>query len=161
MLASINPWVVGGERPFNFSFACRISFRMLAPAVIPTAPFLTFLKAPEEKTQGSLFLEEKNISRVPTHFVTIGSSTRRHRHGFLKESSNVVEGDSGLRSNDFRSYPGRMGWRPGQTLGLRWGLSHRHGSNAGSNSCSRFLHWRPLRHTHLCLFRLCFRGRPV
>jgi len=49
MLANINLRVVGGERPFNFSFACRISSGMFAPAVIPTASFRLFLKAPEEK----------------------------------------------------------------------------------------------------------------
>ena len=72
MLANINPWVAGGERPFTFSFACRISSGMFAPAVIPTAPFRHFLKASEEKTQGSLFLEEKTISHVPTHFIATG-----------------------------------------------------------------------------------------
>jgi hypothetical protein len=49
MLANINPWVVGGERPLDFSLACRIFSGMFAPAVIPTASFRHFLKASQEK----------------------------------------------------------------------------------------------------------------
>ena len=72
MLANINSRGVGGERPLDFSSAYRISSRTLAPAAILTASLRLFSTATEEKTQGSLFLEEKNISRVPRHFITTG-----------------------------------------------------------------------------------------
>ena len=42
ILANINLWVVGGERPFNFSIACRISFRTLAPVVVLIVSDLPF-----------------------------------------------------------------------------------------------------------------------
>ncbi len=51
MLANINPWGVGGERPLDFSSAYRISFRTLAPSAILTASFRQFLTATEEKVK--------------------------------------------------------------------------------------------------------------